>query len=330
MKYKLLAALLVITLYGCNGDNAPKESEATEETPQPKIAVPAFNADNAYSHIEKQVSFGPRVPGTAAQKQCADWMLVKLKEVCDTVYQQRVKVKSGDGKMLPCINLIGSINPGATRRILLLTHWDSRPWSDMDMQVKDKPVIAADDGGSGVGVLIELARVIKENKLPAELGIDILFTDVEDYGKTEWGEDSYCLGTQYWARNPHTTGYKAEFGILLDMVGAANATFPMEQVSAQYAGNIQQQIWEAASTAGYKRYFPSVQGPGITDDHIYVNKLTGIPTVDIINMDLTGGNVFAKHWHTQQDNMMIIDKSTLKAVGQTLLQLIYEKAKPAI
>ncbi|MBA3829554.1 MAG: M28 family peptidase [Taibaiella sp.] len=326
--YRLSGAVLVVAfslsaITSCQESISPATAYK-DSLAQHKFIMPTFDATVAYNYIAKQVSFGPRVPGSKAQQLCAAWMDSMLTKVCDTVYKQSVTVKGGDGKTLPCINLIGVINPKATKRILLLTHWDSRPWADMDAQNKDKPVLAADDGGSGVGVLIQLAEQIKTTPLPADLGVDILLTDVEDYGKNEWGEDSYCLGTQYWAHHPHVPGYKAAFGILLDMVGGRYAQFPIEGFSTQYARNVQLQVWNAADKAGYSSYFPYVNGPDITDDHVPVNRITGIPTIDIINLSVTSQNVFAPHWHTLQDNMNIIDKNTLKAVGQTLLQVIYE------
>ncbi len=319
----LLAALIV----GCNNQpEQPKEAPAAASAWAMPKQVPVFDADSAYRHIERQVAMGPRVPGTPAQRKCADYMEAELKQYCDTVYKQDVKVKAGDGQLLPCINLIGVINPSATRRILLLTHWDSRPWADQDTINTDKPILAADDGGSGVGTLIELARQLKGAKLPANIGVDILLTDVEDYGNSEkWGEDSYCLGTQYWATHLHTPGYKADYGILLDMVGAKGATFPMEGYSSEVAGGVQQKVWQAGAHAGYSSFFAYVAGPPITDDHVPVNKLTGIKTIDIINMSFDPENPFAPHWHTHGDNMTVIDKATLKAVGQTLLQVIYEE-----
>ncbi len=330
---KFYIAIIIVTLSiglpgtGCN--NHPVATTTTDTTLAKQVALPEFNADSAYNYIATQVGFGPRVPGTPAQQACANWMRSKLQKVCDTVYTQKTMVKGGDGKVMPCINLIGVIHPNATKRILLLTHWDSRPWADMDTKDKDKdkPILAADDGGSGVAVLIEIANMLKTSPIPNNLGIDILFTDVEDYGRAEWGEDSYCLGTQYWANNPHVPGYKASFGILLDMVGAANARFPMEGLSQQYAPAVQQNIWQAAVKAGYSSYFPFVNGPSITDDHLPVNKIANIPTVDIINLN-ESESPFAPHWHTHNDNMQIIDKGTLKAVGQTLLQVIYDTAQP--
>lgn len=305
------------TQQGTSG-NAPQAAQ---------VDKPVFDADSAYHYVAAQVAFGPRVPGTPAQKNCAAWMQAKLKAYCDTVYRQEATVKAGNGVPLPCINIIGAINPTAQKRILLLAHWDSRPWADQDTKGQGQPILAADDGGSGVAVLMELARQIKSKPLPKELGIDILFTDVEDYGKSEWGDGSYALGTQYWARNPHVPGYKADFGILLDMVGARNAVFPLEGISTKYAHDAQQRVWAAAGKAGYSSFFPYTEGATITDDHVFVNEITGIPTLDIINLSSANGTAFAAHWHTHDDDMPIIDKNTLKAVGETLLQVIYETAQ---
>ncbi len=319
-------------MIACNGNNHESEQKRalTKDTVNIKpVTVPVFQADSAYLYVSRQVAFGPRLPGSGAQTKCAAWMESMLKKVCDTVYKQEVHVKGGDGKLLPCINLVGVINPKATKRILFLTHWDSRPWADQDTKDKDKPVLAADDGGSGVAVLIEVANELKAKGLPASLGVDILFTDVEDYGRSEWGEESYCLGTQYWATHPHVAGYKADFGILLDMVGAHGAQFPMEASSTVFAGDIQQKVWHDAEIAGYSSYFRYAPGAEITDDHIPVNKITGIRTIDIINLTPDPERPFAAHWHTHADVMDIIDKTTLKAVGQTLLQVIYENATPS-
>lgn len=313
----------------CNNSNTPTPTTQQSTTVnKPDLHVPNFNAETAYQSVAKQVSFGPRVPGTPAQKKCADWMEIELKKVCDTVYVQNTTVTNADSKPLPCINLIGVINPKAKRRILFVTHWDSRPWADMDTKDKDKPILGADDGGSGVAVLLEVANQLKANKFSADLGIDIFFNDVEDYG-VDGNENSYCLGTQYWAHHPHVPGYKADFGILLDMVGASNAQFPLEGFSTQYASNIQQQVWAAANNAGYSSYFTYNRAGYITDDHVSINKITGIPTIDIINLSGGVSHSFAPHWHTHMDDMSIIDRNTLKAVGQTLLQVIYETATPS-
>ena len=325
----VLSGLLWGPLLSCNSEGSQKQEKTAEpaaEPAAPKVRVPSFDADSAYVLVARQVSMGPRTPGSAAQRLCASWMKGRLKTVCDTVYSQDVRVTGGDGKSLPCINLVGVINPAARNRILLLTHWDSRPWADQDTKDMDKPVMAADDAGSGVAVLMEVARQLKLHGLNPAEGVDILLEDVEDYGRSQWGEDSYCLGTQYWAKHTHVPGYKADFGILLDMVGARGAQFPLEGFSTAYAGDVQQKVWQAAGRAGFSSYFPFVAAVDITDDHLAVNKIAGIKTVDIINLTPDQEKPFAAHWHTHADDMPIIDKGTLKAVGQTLLQVLYEQA----
>lgn len=317
----LSAALL---LGGC-------KNSTDEEDPPPAVVAPLpagavnFSGDTAYSYVKTQVDFGPRVPGTPAQKATANWLQEKLRQFCDTVYRQDVTVKGGDSTPLPCSNLIGVINSAATQRYLLLAHWDTRPWADQDTQNKEAPIDGADDGGSGVAVLLEIARQLKSNPLPANLGVDILLVDVEDWGKNEWGEESYGLGTQYWSKNPHVPGYTAVGGILLDMVGAKDAQFPLEYSSAQAAGNLQQDVWNAAREGGFSRYFLYEQGPGITDDHTFVNSLTRIPTIDIIHLQRNSVNVFPAHWHTHNDNLSVISKTTLEAVGKTVLQFLRRK-----
>lgn len=315
---------MLFFIISCKNNEEQKESTSSESQ---TIVAASFNADSAYVYVAKQVSFGPRVPGSKSQKDCANWMEQKLKQFCDTVYRQETNVKAGNLKMLPCINLIGVINPAAKNRILLLAHWDSRPWADMDSKNQDKPIDAADDGGSGVGVLIEISRQLKMNKLPENLGVDILLTDVEDYGKSEWGDESYALGTQYWANTPHVQGYHAMFGILLDMVGAKGARFPLEGLSKGWAPQVQQQVWYIASQLGYSSMFTFEDGGLIVDDHEFVNKIAHIPTIDIINLQRTTQTTFAPHWHTHNDNMEIIDKNTLEIVGKTLLTFIQETGK---
>lgn len=318
-----LLAILLLFIASCNNKGEETTENNDTNVASPSNEIPSFDVDTAYQFIQTQVDFGPRVPGTKAQQQCADWLEKKLHQHCDTVYRQHVTVKSGDGKQLPCINLIGVIHPHAKRRILLVSHWDSRPWADQDTKDIDKPILAADDCASGVSMLLEIARVLQTKPISEDLGIDIFFTDVEDYGKTEWGDESYALGTQYWAAHPHVSGYKASFGILVDMVGARGARFPLEGYSKQLAPSIQQKVWQAANSAGFSSFFVYDDGGFITDDHVFVNKIAGIPTIDIINLQQTTQTSFAAHWHTHNDNMSIIDKATLKAVGTTLLHVLY-------
>lgn len=312
-------AFLIISLNSCSDD---VETNSSNSTAPAKVAAPIFNADNAYEYVKAQLAFGPRVPGTEAQKNCALWMQTELKKYADTVYVQSVELTQPVSKIkYPAINIIASFNPSVTDRVLLLAHWDSRPWADEDSKNKNQPIAAADDGASGVAVLMEIAAKIKTAK--PNIGVDILLVDAEDAGKTEWSELSWCLGTQYWAANPHITGYRAMFGICLDMVGSKDARFPLEGNSQQYAGSIQREIWDTARSLGYSNYFVNEPGGTITDDHLVINTIANIPCVDIINLKPNGG--FGDHWHTHQDDISIIDKATLKAVGQTVLQVVYNQ-----
>lgn len=314
-----LILLAAITFAACNTNNS---NQSNAEEKQATVNAPAFSADTAYAAIEKQVAFGPRIPGTPAQEACAAWLISYFKNLADTVYVQRTKVIAPRKKELPCINIIASFNPAAKNRVLLFSHWDTRPFADKDAFDKKKQLDGADDGASGVGVLMEVARQFHAKK-PA-IGVDILLTDVEDYGESDVA-DSYCLGTQYWVKNPHIKGYAAQYGILLDMVGGRNSSFYMEGNSKQYAYAQMKMFWDVANTIGYSdlfRYEESPEGPAfITDDHYYVNTLAKIPSFDIIATQPKGD--FMPHHHTANDNMSVIDRKTLQGVGQTILHVIY-------
>ena len=310
-KYFFWAAL---SLTACKSGSKQSSTDPAEQ--KPAAAIPVFAADSAYASIEKQVAFGPHIPGTKAQTECADWLIARLRPLADTVYVQRVNVNS-EGKNLPCINIIATFNPGVKRRILLLTHWDTRPVADKDANARNKPFDGADDGGSGTAVLLEVARHLSMQN--PGYGIDLLFTDVEDYG------NDYCLGTQYWARTPHVPGYTAAYGILLDMVGGRNARFYMEGTSKEFASVQMKMFWDLANQTGHASFFhyeTPANGPFyIEDDHTYVNRLLKVPTFDIIATRPTGE--LMAHHHTTADNMMVIDRQTLAAVGQPLLALLY-------
>lgn len=291
----------------------------------PQVIVPEFIADSAYAFIKTQCDFGPRVPNSKGHIACGDYLIEKMTSWADTVIVQKGVVTAYDGTRLNFRNIVATFNPQNKNRILLFAHWDTRPWADKDDKDKDKPIIGADDGASGVGVLMEVARLLKLNKI--ELGIDIIFFDAEDYGKEGGGseaEDTYALGTQYWTKNLHVPGYTANYGILLDMVGAKNAQFRYEGLSYERASNVVLNVWNTAESLGYSNYFLRQDGGWVTDDHVYVNEM-GIPAIDIINSDLSSRNGFAKHWHTHADNMDVIDKNTLRAVGQTLMSVLFRE-----
>ena len=299
----------------------------TIETIEKNIEKPLFSADSTYRFIEEQIAFGPRIPNTPAQKKCADYLSNKLKQYGAEVIIQTTKLPIYNGQIVPCYNIIGSFNPTIKRRLLLCAHWDTRPFSDRADKNQNTPNLGVDDGASGVAVLIEIARQI-QIKQP-NLGIDIIFFDLEDYGppaseETKYtGGDFYALGTQYWCKNPHIPNYSASNGILLDMVGAKNATFTYEGVSMQYAPDFMKQIWNNAASLGYGKYFVKRISNPIIDDHYYINTLTTTPTIDIIFRTFETESGFAKHWHTHDDTIDNIDKNTLQAVGETVLATIY-------
>ncbi|HEX8516609.1 MAG TPA: M28 family peptidase [Bacteroidia bacterium] len=318
--------LLVFLLFAssCGNDSPPPASVSSPEDAGPaRIPTPEFDADSAYSFIKAQVDFGPRVPGSKAHSNCADYLSGKLRSYgFDVIIPSGQTVKTYDGKQFALKNIIASYQPGLQKRILVCSHWDTRPVTESDTKDQDKPGDGANDGASGVGVALEIARQV--SKTNPNAGVDIIYFDLEDYGNNR-NEDSWCLGSKYWAVNLHKRDYVADFGILLDMVGGPNATFVKEGYSVEKASGIVEKVWKAASDIGYGNYFLSqtIHFVG-SDDHVPVNEKAHIPCIDIIQYDqATRG--FPSYHHTHKDNMDMIDKKTLKAVGQTVLEVIYRE-----
>tara|TARA_B110000879_G_scaffold133898_1_gene175317 strand:- start:2103 stop:3107 length:1005 start_codon:yes stop_codon:yes gene_type:complete len=324
MAYRTLIIITTLLIIGCSSE--PKQKNKLVSKPKVKIEVPTFNADSAYGFVAKQVSFGPRVISSKGWRDCAIWLEKKLKTYTPSVIVQEASITTYDGKHHTLKNIIASFSNEKNNRVALFAHWDSRHIADHDTENQNKPILGANDGGSGVGVLIEIARQF--NIKNPKIGVDIILFDAEDYGQPENSsfpimQDSWCLGSQYWSKNPHKENYFAQYGILLDMVGAKNATFRHEQISSYYGSNILQKVWRKASRLGFGSYFVFENANQILDDHYYVNTITGIPTIDIIEYDPATENNFNQHWHTHKDDMDNIDKNTLNAVGQTLLEVIY-------
>ena len=307
-------------MIGCSNSETPglKFSEKGRE-------VPAFNADSAYNFVQAQVDFGPRVPNTEAHKQAMNYFSNKLKEYAgsNAVFVQEFEAEGYD-EQLELGNVIAAFNLTASDRIMLSAHWDSRPRADMDSTRKEEGIIGADDGGSGVAVLLELARMFKDN--PPPIGVDIVLFDGEDYGESG-SLEKYFLGSRYWSNNPPVPGYSPRFGILLDMVGAEGAQFPKEQYSVSYAPNLVDEVWNIAEEKGYDNFFLNEQGASVADDHVIVNEQARIPIINIINHSRTerGNAQFAPYWHTHGDNMDIISRQTLQAVGDVMAELIYNR-----
>ena len=331
MMHILYIALLACSLAACSQARNQQKENTTVSQAVPQTNTPAFDADSAYTYVENQVKFGPRVPNTQAHKDCGNYLASELKRFGAKVYEQEATLTAYDNTGLEAKNIIGSYNPDNDKRILLFAHWDSRPYSDHDPDPANhrKAIDGADDGASGVGALLEIARLIGQND--PGIGIDIIFFDAEDYGTPEfvndYKADTWCLGTQFWTKNPHVPNYRADFGILLDMVGAKNASFFKEGTSLRKAPDIVDMVWRTARDLGYGKFFINAAGSSIVDDHQYVIEGRNIPCIDIINTDPESDHGFGWYWHTQKDNMDNINRETLKAVGQTVLEVIYNRQK---
>lgn len=331
-KSKIMIALLIVALIAGAAFNFLPSNKAdvseTEEIEKVQPVGPDFNADSAYIYLQKQCDFGPRTMNSTAHDKCEKWIIQKFEQYGCKVTTQKATLNGYDGTPLRSTNIMASYNPEATTRIMFCAHWDCRPWADNDPDSTNwhKPIIAANDAASGVGVMIELARILKGSGL--ELGVDFVCFDAEDYGTPQWFEgedpgDTWALGAQYFANNL-PEGYAPRYGILLDMVGGVGAKFYREGMSMQYAPAIVKKVWNAARQVGYGSYFPKADGGMITDDHIPVNQTANIPCIDVIPYypDCAQSS-FGPTWHTIADNMDNIDKNTLKAVGQTMVQVLF-------
>ena len=332
MKKALIAIAAVMLLASCGEKPQPTPTDGPKKT----VTIPNFNADSAYQFVAKQTEFGPRVPETDAHAACAEWLTAKLGEYADTVIVQDFRTKLFNGKGIDGQNIVGVFHPEAKKRIVLCAHWDSRPYADHDPDEANThtPIDGANDGASGVGVLLECARLFKAQPLPEKLGIDIVLFDLEDYGPHVDDAEKYydddlnywALGSQYWAKHPHVYGYRAYYGILLDMVGGPNPNFPQEYYSQGYAATVSNKVWRKAFDLGYRSFFSNELGTAISDDHIPMNDIAGIPTIDIIDLQPESSNeCFPEVWHTLNDNLENIDRNTLGMVGNVLMHVLYEE-----
>lgn len=322
----ILVLLIVATIFSC-GKKKPVEEKPSVAT----VNAPQFNADSAYQFVAHQVSFGPRIPNTDAHRKAAGYFKETLRKHGATVFVQEFDAVAYDGTRLKLKNIIASHQPQIQKRILLAAHWDTRPFADKDPDAPTSKLDGADDGASGVGVLLEISRLLQTTK--ARTGVDIILFDGEDWGEKsgqnpeplpEELHDWWCLGSQHWSRNPHKPGYKAFYGIVVDMVGAKDARFFQEGMSMNYAPKIVEKVWTTASSLGYGNYFIHRTAGALVDDHKAINLNAGIPTINIINYDPVKES-FGAHHHTRNDNMDVISKTTLKAVGQTIVHVIYSE-----
>ena len=318
----------LFTFISCGNLRKQAKDDSTVMVP----TGPAFNADSAFLFCQQQCDFGPRTMNSQAHDNCELWIADKFRQYGMEVISQKAVLQGYDGKALKSTNIIASYKPELSSRVLLCAHWDSRPWADNDPDEANwhTPVMAANDGASGVAVMLEIARLLQSDSLA--LGVDFVCFDAEDWGIPQWSEvedrgNTWALGSQYWAANcPKAQAKSYRFGILLDMVGGEGAQFYQEHMSLQYARNVVDKVWRAAQVVGFGSFFPMQEGGGITDDHIPVNQVAKIPCIDIIPYYPTcEQSSFGPTWHTVNDDMQHIDRNTLQAVGQTLVQVIYSE-----
>lgn len=331
-KYLIAAVVSLLTTIGvtsCRPAASHGDASGTKQE-EKRLSTPAkFNRDSAYSYVRHQVSFGPRVAGTDENRKCREYLVNELKRHgASNVNVQTGKVTAFNGNELPIGNIMGSYRPELKDRILLVAHYDTRPWCDSDNNEENrfKPVLGANDGASGVGVLLEVARNLNSKEAP--VGVDILFVDAEDYGQASGfstHDSSWCLGTQYWIDNiPYNAGSLPRYAVLLDMVGGMGAKFHREYFSDKYARALVDRVWSTAARSGYGNRFINKSGGSVVDDHLFLNE-AGIPAIDIIESKNETTGTFPPTWHTINDTLENIDPSSLEAAGQTVLNLIYNE-----
>lgn len=332
MKRILYAAMLCIavavTAISCK--TSPKTGQDEKNGTEKSLKTPvSFNRDSAYAYVRRQVAMGPRVSGTPANLRCRDYIVSELtRHGAQNVSVQTGEVKAFNGDVLPIGNIMGSYRPELKDRILLLAHYDTRPWADSDVNEENRlqPVLGANDGASGVAVLLEIGRLLNQHEAP--VGVDLLFVDAEDYGQASGfstHDSTWCLGTQYWIENmPYASDSMPRYAILFDMVGGVDAKFHREFFSDSEARQLVDKVWSVAERSGFGHRFINKNGGAVIDDHVFLNK-AGIPTIDIIETKNEETGSFAPTWHTVNDNLDNIDPSSMQAAGQTVLNLLYNE-----
>ncbi len=300
--------LLGGSVAACGGSESADNAQAA---PLP-LAAREFNGEAAMGYVRRQMAFGPRVPGTAAHRAAGDWLVAELRQRADTVLVQTWTHTTADGKRLPMRNVFARFNPAATRRVLYLAHWDSRPIAEKATAPEDraKPTPGANDGASGVAILLGVADALKAR--PADLGVDLLFVDGEDWGDFDTDTD-VLIGSRYFAANL-PTGYAPEFGVLFDMVGKPDALFLYESNSMRAAPEVLQLVWGTAARLGYGASFPTREYGAITDDHVPLIQ-RGLKVIDVIDLD------YAYH-HTPEDTEDKVSVQTLQIVGDVAVAVL--------
>lgn len=314
---RMAGLLAIVAATGCGAKSDKPAASATRASNE-------FNADSAMSYIRQQLAFGPRVPGTEPARRTGDWIVAHLRATADTVVEQRWTHTLATGRTLPMRNIFARFRPGAKERILYITHWDTRPVADSDPDpVKAKlPMPGANDGASGVALLLAVSDALK--KAPPKVGVDLLFVDGEDWGDFTTNED-VLIGSSYFAQHLPNPGYQPLFGVLWDMIGDADLNIYQEVNSAQAAPEVVQLVWGKAKDMGYEKYFiPEAKEP-ITDDHVPLIK-AGLRVIDVLDIDYgprdASGSVTTNYHHTMQDTIDKVSAKSMKIVGDVAVALL--------
>lgn len=279
----------------------------------------AFSGAAAHALVKAQLDFGARVPGTEAHRRAGDWIVAQLRPLADTVVEQRWSHVTARGDTLALRNVLARFRPTAADRVLYLAHWDSRPTSDeaIDPRRRQLPVPGANDGASGVALLIALAQALRV--APATVGVDLLFVDGEDYGDFGANQD-VLIGSTYFADHLPSPRYAPLYGVLWDMIGDRDLRIPQELNSVRAAPEVVQRVWGVAEALGYGHVFVPETGQAVTDDHVPLIR-KGLRVIDVIDLDYASRTGVSYH-HTPDDTLDKVSASSLQVVGDVALQLL--------
>ena len=306
-------ALLVLGSLTAACGGADAGGDAAAATPAAAAAAGEFDGAAALEYVRKQVAFGPRVPGTPAHRAAGDWLVAEMRARADSVVVQEWTHTTADDRKLPMRNILARFKPAEGKRVLYLAHWDSRPASDKegDPAKAALAVPGANDGGSGVAILLGVADALKRQ--PPTVGVDLLFVDGEDWGSFDTNTD-VLIGSRHFAENLPEPGYQPLFGVLWDMVGDENPVFEQEGFSMQRAPEVVQRVWLTAQRMGYGAIFTNRAGMAITDDHVPLQE-KGLRVIDVIDLDYP--------WHhLNGDTADKVSAKTLGIVGAVAMAVV--------
>ncbi len=322
MKYLNLCLICALVVAGCTKEQSkpmPELSKQSQEPAKAAVSIPSFSGARAFDLLVKQTKFGPRNPGSSGHSACLDFLADEMRKYADDVTLQKFTHTGYNGERFQLTNIIAAFNPESKNRILLCAHWDTRPRADNDEDKsrRNEPIIGANDGASGVAVLLEIASLLKQARI--QIGVDLVLFDGEDYG-LEGDIPRYLLGSRYFAANK-LPDYNPRFGILLDMIGDKFLDIPKEQHSVKYAPDVVDIVWNKAHALGYPQFLDET-GELITDDHLPLNEV-GIKTIDLI--DFNYPDPTNRFWHSHKDIPENCSAESLEAVGTVLTHVIYSQ-----